>query len=167
MVQWLTIHLTIKGSWIRSLVEEDPTCHTSNKTHTTTTTELPCHNYWSQVALEPTLHKTEVATMRSSHTATKSSPRLPQPGAFLVAQLVKTSPAKQETWVQSLGWEDAPGGGHGNLLQYSCLENLHGQRSLAGYSPWGWLQRIRHDWATELNWLNIKAFFIKRKFLNE
>ena len=22
-----------------------------------------------------------------------------------------------------------PGGGHGNPLQYSCLENLHGQRS--------------------------------------
>ena len=36
-----------------------------------------------------------------------------------------------------LGWEDSPGGGHGNPLQYSCLENPHGQRSLAGYSPWG------------------------------
>ena len=31
----------------------------------------------------------------------------------------------------------SPGGGHGNPLQYSCLENLHGQRSLAGCSPWG------------------------------
>ena len=31
----------------------------------------------------------------------------------------------------------APGGGHGNPLQYTCLENPHGQRSLAGYSPWG------------------------------
>ena len=30
-----------------------------------------------------------------------------------------------------------PGGRHGNPLQYSCLENVHGQRSLAGYSPWG------------------------------
>ena len=30
-----------------------------------------------------------------------------------------------------------PGGGNGNPLQYSCLENPHGQRSLAGYSPWG------------------------------
>ena len=29
----------------------------------------------------------------------------------------------------------SPGEGHGNPLQYSCLENLHGQRSLAGYSP--------------------------------
>ena len=24
-----------------------------------------------------------------------------------------------------------------NPLQYSCLENPQGQRSLAGYSPWG------------------------------
>ena len=31
----------------------------------------------------------------------------------------------------------SPGGGHGNRLQHSCLENPHGQRSLAGYSPWG------------------------------
>ena len=28
----------------------------------------------------------------------------------------------------------SPGGGHGNLLQYSCLENPHEQRSLSGYS---------------------------------
>ena len=31
----------------------------------------------------------------------------------------------------------SPGGGHGNPLQYLCLENPHGQRSLADYSPWG------------------------------
>ena len=31
----------------------------------------------------------------------------------------------------------SPGGGHGNPSQYSCLENPYGQRSLAGYSPWG------------------------------
>ena len=31
----------------------------------------------------------------------------------------------------------SPGGGHGNPLQYSCLENPHGQRSLAGHSPQG------------------------------
>ena len=30
-----------------------------------------------------------------------------------------------------------PGGGHGTPLQYSCLKNPHGQRSLAGYSPGG------------------------------
>ena len=31
----------------------------------------------------------------------------------------------------------SPGGGHGNPLQYSCLENPRGQRSLVGCSPWG------------------------------
>ena len=31
----------------------------------------------------------------------------------------------------------SPEGGHGNPLQYSCLENPHRQRRLAGYSPWG------------------------------
>ena len=27
----------------------------------------------------------------------------------------------------------SPGGGYGNPLQYSCLDNPHGQRSLMGY----------------------------------
>ena len=58
-------------------------------------------------------------------------------GASLVAQMVKNLPAMQETWLCSLGWEDPIGGGHGNPLQYSCLENPHGQRSLAGCSPRG------------------------------
>ena len=31
----------------------------------------------------------------------------------------------------------SPGGGNGDPLQYSCLANPHGQKSLAGYSPWG------------------------------
>ena len=31
----------------------------------------------------------------------------------------------------------SPGEGNGNPLQYSCMENPHGQRNLAGYSPWG------------------------------
>ena len=31
----------------------------------------------------------------------------------------------------------SPGGGHGSPLQYSCLENPPGQRSLAGYGPQG------------------------------
>ena len=32
----------------------------------------------------------------------------------------------------------SPGGRHGNPLQYSCLENPHGQRSVEGYSPLGY-----------------------------
>ena len=35
------------------------------------------------------------------------------------------------------GLERSSGRGHGNPLQYSCLENPHGQRSLVGYSPRG------------------------------
>ena len=43
--------------------------------------------------------------------------------ASQVAQVVKNLPAMQETWVQSLGREERPGGGNGNPLQCSCLEN--------------------------------------------
>ena len=118
----------------------------------------------------------------------------------IVAQLVKNPPAMQETWVQSLGWEDllekakvptpvfwpgefhgvekswtrlgnfqtslvsqkikesacnegdlglipelerSPGGGHGNPLQYSCLENPMTEEP-SGLQSIG-LQRVRYD----------------------
>ena len=58
-----------------------------------------------------------------------------------MAQLVKNLLAMWETWVCSLGLIPglgrSPGGEHGNPLQYSCLENPHGQRNLVSYSPWG------------------------------
>ena len=57
--------------------------------------------------------------------------------APLVAQMVKNLPAMQETWIQPPGWEDSPGGGHGNLPQYSCLHSAHGQRGLVGCGPQG------------------------------
>ena len=46
----------------------------------------------------------------------------------------------------------SPGGGQANPLQYSCLENPHGQRSLAGCNPCGckesnmteWLSTVQH-----------------------
>ena len=50
----------------------------------------------------------------------------------------------------------SPGGGHGNPLQYSCLENPHGLRSLAGYSPRG--GRVRHDWATKHSTTRLTLF---------
>ena len=52
--------------------------------------------------------------------------------ASLEAQAIKNPPAMWETWVQSMGWENLPGEGHGNPLQYSCWENPHEQRSLVG-----------------------------------
>ena len=43
--------------------------------------------------------------------------------AFLVAQLEKNPPAMRETWVGSLGWEDALEKGTDYPLQYAGLEN--------------------------------------------
>ena len=40
-----------------------------------------------------------------------------------LAEMVKNPPATQETRIRSLGQEDPPREGNGNLLQYSCLEN--------------------------------------------
>ena len=54
------------------------------------------------------------------------------------------------------------GGGHGKLLQYSCLENPHGQRSLVGYSPWG-LQRARHDWTAKHTYIYLFGVCILEK----
>ena len=51
-------------------------------------------------------------------------------------QTVKNPPARWEVWVRLLGWKDPLEEGTATPLQYSCLENPHGQRSLAGYSPW-------------------------------
>ena len=36
-----------------------------------------------------------------------------------------------------LGSGRSPGGGHGNPLQYSCLENPMDREAWRGYSPWG------------------------------
>ena len=74
----------------------------------------------------------------------------------LVAQMVKSLPAMQETQVQSLGWEDPlekKMASHSSILAWrvpwrefhSCLENSH-QRSLAGYSPWGCKESDTTEW---------------------
>ena len=49
----------------------------------------------------------------------------------------KEAACKAEDLRSIPGLGRAPGEGNGNPLQYSCLENPHGQRSLVGYSPWG------------------------------
>ena len=50
--------------------------------------------------------------------------------------MVKNLPATQETWVQSLGWEDPL---EEEMVTHSRFlpGKFHGQRSLAGYSLWG------------------------------
>ena len=55
-----------------------------------------------------------------------------------MAQTVKIKSACNVGDLGSIpGLERSPEGGLGNPVQYSCLENPHGQRSLTGYSPWG------------------------------
>ena len=70
---------------------------------------------------------------------------------FLVDSVVKNLPAKAGVTV---GVDSVPGlgrssgGENGHPLQYSCLEQSHGQRSLAGYSPWG----CKESDMTEATW---------------
>ena len=52
-----------------------------------------------------------------------------------MVQMVKNLPATWETQVQSLGGEDPLEEGTATPVQYSGLENPHGQRSLVGHSP--------------------------------
>ena len=56
--------------------------------------------------------------------------------ASLVAQLVKNPLAMQETWVPSLDWE-IPWRREYLPTSIFLSGEFHGQRSLAGYSPWG------------------------------
>ena len=49
-----------------------------------------------------------------------------------MALLVKNPPANAVDVGLIPGLGRSPGGGHGNPLQYSCLENPHGQKSLEG-----------------------------------
>ena len=59
--------------------------------------------------------------------------------ASLVAQLVKSLPAMQETWVSFLGWEDPL---EKEMATHSSIFALRiPQMSLVGYSPWG------HKWS--------------------
>ena len=62
------------------------------------------------------------------------------PGAFQVALGVKNPPADLgdiRDGGSIPGSGRSHGGEHGYPLQDTCLENLHGQRSLVGYSPYG------------------------------
>ena len=45
--------------------------------------------------------------------------------------------------------ERSIGGGHGNPLQYSCLENLYGQMNLEGYGPWGRKESDTTEWLSQ------------------
>ena len=60
---------------------------------------------------------------------------------------MKNLPAMQETWVQSLGWENPL---EKEMVTHSSVltRKPHGQRNLVGYSPRGH-KSIRHDLASK------------------
>ena len=66
--------------------------------------------------------------------------------ASLVVLMAKNPPAKQETWVQSLGWEDPLEEGmtvHSSILAWTIPMD----RGVWQARPWGCMgsQRVRHD----------------------
>ena len=71
---------------------------------------------------------------------------------------IKNQPAMQETQVWSLRWEDPlekEMATHSSMLAWES----HGQRSLAGYSPWShksrtWLKQLNHH---HLQWASMVA----------
>ena len=91
---------------------------------------------------------------------------------------------KMYSWNSCIIMCDIPGGGHGDPLQYSCLENPHEQRSLVGCSPWGhkeldmteWLSTAQHSiymtfdllrWASDCVNPNIPGLSLRAKLWGE
>ena len=62
--------------------------------------------------------------------------------ASLMVLIVKNTPANAKDTGLVLGLGRSPGGGHGNPLQYSCLENLRDRGAGRLQSR---LQRVGHD----------------------
>ena len=82
--------------------------------------------------------------------------------ASLVAQRIKHLPAKQETRVRSLGWEDPlekEMATHSSILPWRIpwTEEPGGLQSTG-------FQRVGHDWATSYTWI---AIFVKTKRLGK
>ena len=67
VAQWLRIRLPMQGTWVRALVQEDPTCHGATKP--------VCHNYW---ACEPQL-LSPCATTTEAHVPRARGPQQEKP----------------------------------------------------------------------------------------
>ena len=67
VVEWIIVCLPTQGTWVRSLVREDSTCHGATKPHVPQLLSLCAA---TTEAIEPVLHK-----KRSQLTATRESPR--------------------------------------------------------------------------------------------
>ena len=65
------------------------------------------------------------------------------------------------------GLGGSPGWRHGNPLQYPFLENLHGQKSLVGYSPWSHKEWDMTEQLSTAQHIYIYIFIICNKFRDE
>ena len=71
--------------------------------------------------------------------------------SFPGGSMVKNPPATQETQVQSLSWKD-PGGGNGNPLQYSWLENYMNREAW-----WATVHGIAKIWMQLGDWAHMPS----------
>ena len=132
----------------------EPTCHNYGcpstwspcpTTREATTMRSPCTATREEPPLaatreKPTSTKTQYSQKEKKKlvwpAGSRTNQRRDQSWASLVAQMVKTQPAMQETPVQSLGWE---GPLEKEMATHSVFlpGEFHGQRSLACCNPWG------------------------------
>ena len=77
---------------------------------------------------------------------------------FPGGSVVKNLPASAGDTGSIPGSGRSPGEGNGSLLQYSHLGNLM-DRSLAGYSPWGW-KRVGYNLETKQQKMHVPALHV-------
>ena len=87
----------------------------------------------------------------NTHTHTNNYPAPNVNWVSLVAQISKESACNAGDLASIPGLGRSSGGGHGNPVQYFCLENPHGQRSLVGCSTWGRKEWDPTEWLSTAN----------------
>ena len=91
-----------------------------------------------------------MSRVQGHHTSTRSC--LTVIWAFPGGSVVKNPPANEGASGDpgsSSGSGRSPGGGHGNPLQVFLPGESHGQRTLAGYSPWACKESDMTAWLTQ------------------
>ena len=82
-------------------------------------------------------------------------------GVSHVVLVVKNPPATARDLGSISGWGRSPGGGHGNPLQYSWLENPMGRRAW-----WATAQGVTKT-QTQLKWLTMQAYMVMSVALHQ
>ena len=76
VAQWLRVSLPMKGTLVRALIQEDPTCRGATKpvrhNYWACALEPVCHNYWSPHTGSPCSTTRKATAMRRLQTATRT-----------------------------------------------------------------------------------------------